>query len=424
MTESRRISLLLVAATVVALSVSSCGQPRSEQESQKTSSGEFRRTVVVTKVVSQILDREVKLPADLLAFQDVMIYPRVSGFIDWIGVDRGSAVKSGDLLIKMTAPELPAETKESVQQSKAAGEDASQVAKEVEVAKRQLEAAQAKAKASTDTYERQKSAAAAYAGIIAGNELEIAEKTAQSDAATVQSLAKKVDSIEAQLGAAQKRQKAATQAAVSKTVLQSYLQLRAPFDGVITERNVHTGSFVHPPAADTTSTPLLRLQQLSLLRLVVPVPEADVGSIVPGAEVKFTVTAFPGEIFTGAIRRVAEAVDLNTRSMPVEMNVLNNQSRRLTPGMFAEVLWPVRRTEPTLFVPQSAVVKNTYRTFVIRVRNGNTEWIDVKPVFSTDDQVEVFGDLQPGDEVVVRATDELRAGTRVSAKLAPEQATR
>jgi multidrug efflux pump subunit AcrA (membrane-fusion protein) len=73
----------------------------------------------------------------------------------------------------------------------------------------------------------------------------------------------------------------------------------------------------------------------------------------------------------------------------------------------------VRRSQPTLFVPQSAVIKTTERTFVIRAKDGVTEWIDVKPGVSVDDLIEVFGKLALGDQVVVQATDELRAGVHV-----------
>ena len=109
--------------------------------------------------------------------------------------------------------------------------------------------------------------------------------------------------------------------------------------------------------------------------------------------------------------------------MPVELEV-SNTNRRLAPGMFSEVVWPVTRSRQSLVVPPSAVATSTERSFVIRVRDGMTAWVDVKRGSSmTDngkDMVEVFGDLSPGDQVALRGTDELRAGVRVNAKpLAP-----
>jgi len=141
----------------------------------------------------------------------------------------------------------------------------------------------------------------------------------------------------------------------------------------------------------------------------------DVASIDPGTEVSFTVPAFPGETFKGDVQRVAHALDVKTRTMPVELDVAN-PSGRLAPGMYAEVAWPTRRPQPSLFVPSSAVVTTTERTFVIRIRDGEAEWVDVKRGAAMGDMVEVFGNLEQGDQVAMRGTDELRAGTHVVAK--------
>lgn len=404
---------VVTAMIATAVILSGCGASDSDKKIQLSppESAAVVRTVNVAKVISQTLSRESKLPSDLVAYRDVGIYPKISGFIDWIGVDRGSVVKKGQLLVRMTAPELPAQTKQGVDAATAAKDESTQASDELEVVKQQLSAAQAKAKASVDTYQRLQGASD-YPGIIAGNDLEVAQKTAEADAAIARSLERKCKSLESQERAAGNRHQSALQAALSNKAVESYLRLTAPFDGAITERNVHEGSFVNPPAS-SSSQPLLRLKQLKPLRLVVPVPESDVGGIVPGADVRFTVSAHSGESFTGVVRRVADSVDVNTRTMAVELDV-SNSDRRLTPGMFAEVLWPVRRSRPTLFVPQSAVVKTTEKTFVIRVKDGVAEWVDVKPGVPVDDLIEVFGNVVAGDQVVIRGTDELRAGAKVN----------
>jgi multidrug efflux pump subunit AcrA (membrane-fusion protein) len=101
--------------------------------------------------------------------------------------------------------------------------------------------------------------------------------------------------------------------------------------------------------------------------------------------------------------------------MPVELDVENAQGR-LAPGMFPEVHWRMKRAEPTLFVPATSIVTTTERTFVIRVKDGAAEWVDVRTGVSIGAQVEVFGKLAAGDLVALRGTDELRAGTKVAAK--------
>jgi RND family efflux transporter MFP subunit len=172
-------------------------------------------------------------------------------------------------------------------------------------------------------------------------------------------------------------------------------------------------------AGGASVTPMLRIQQVSRLRLVVAVPESEVTGITPGAKVNFTVPALPGEQFTGVVRRLSRSLDTKTRTMPVELDV-NNSLGRLAPGMFPEVIWPARRPRPSLFVPPTAVATTTERTFVVRVREGLVEWVDVRRGVAMNqpggDLVEVFGDLAPGDQIAMRGTDELRAGTRVTAR--------
>ena len=148
------------------------------------------------------------------------------------------------------------------------------------------------------------------------------------------------------------------------------------------------------------------------LRLVVPVPEAYTAGMEPNAEIPFAVAAYPGRSFSGRVARIAQAVDVTTRTMAVELDVANGDGR-LAPGTFCQVRWPVRRSGPSLFVPSASVATTTDRTFVVRIRNGKTEWVDVKTGLTSGPLVEVFGDLQAGDEIAGRGTDELRPGTDV-----------
>jgi RND family efflux transporter MFP subunit len=166
------------------------------------------------------------------------------------------------------------------------------------------------------------------------------------------------------------------------------------------------------PSSGESAVPLLRLVDTNRLRLVVPVPEAYTTEMPAGAMIAFSVAAHPTESFSGKVARVAQAVDVGTRTMAVEMDVTNTDGR-LAPGTFCQVRWPVRRSRPSLFVPSGSVASTTDRTFVIRIRGGKTEWVDVKTGLTSGPLVEVFGDLKAGDEVAGRGTDELRPGTEV-----------
>ena len=141
-------------------------------------------SVTVTKVVSQDLNRELRLPGELQAYQDVAIYAKVPGFVEWIGVDRGSAVKAGQLLVRMSAPELAAQRSESA--AKTRGALSQKIEGEARVGSIRAQRLEAEAKLASDeaTYKRLK-AASATPGVVAGNEVETAEKLVEAERARV-----------------------------------------------------------------------------------------------------------------------------------------------------------------------------------------------------------------------------------------------
>jgi membrane fusion protein (multidrug efflux system) len=350
--------------------------------------GRAPASVPVVRVVSQKLDITVRLPGELHPYEVVAVYPKVTGFVKWIGVDRGSHVRDGELIACLEAPELVSQRLEA--QAK------------LQSAQAQLVAVQARLASDEGTYQRLKTASTTP-GVVAGNDLAVAEKNAEAD--------------RAQAKAAQENVNAAQQALLSVAEMEAYLQVKAPFDGIVTERNVHPGALVGSAGALGVTVPMVRIEMLSRLRLVVPIPENYVAGIPEGTKVDFTVPSYVNQIFSGTVARISHALDPATRTMPVELDV-KNPTGRLAPGMFAEVQWPVRRPWPTLFVPISAVARTTERAFVVRVRDGKTEWVDVKTGAVSEKLIEVFGELKENDEVALRATDELRPDTSVSPQLA------
>jgi RND family efflux transporter MFP subunit len=342
--------------------------------------GQSAPAVETAKVVAQMLDKTVTIPADLTPFQGVNIHAKVTGFVEDMRVDRGSWVKQGQTLATLSAPELQAQT------LKAEAELQSARARQAE--------AEARTASARSTFERLK-AAAQTPGVVAGNDVEIAEKTLEATAAQVEAMKSSVAAADAAIRALKD--------------LESYLVLRAPFDGVITERHVHPGSLVGP-----SGTPVVRIEQVSRLRLTVPVPETYVATITRGTRVSFTVSAFPGQTFEGVIARPAHSLDMKTRSMLVELDV-NNPKQTLLPGMFAEVQWPISRAQTSLFVPTTSVVRTSEKQFVVRLRDGVAEWVDVRRGQVTGNLIEVFGELREGDLVIRRGSDEIRPGTRIAA---------
>jgi RND family efflux transporter MFP subunit len=131
-----------------------------------------------------------------------------------------------------------------------------------------------------------------------------------------------------------------------------------------------------------------------------------------GQVVSFTVPAYPGQIFKAPIQRISREVDDKSRTMPVELDVVNRDGK-LSPGSFTTVSWPLERGYPTLFVPASAVTSDQQHTFVIRVRNNKTEWVTVQTGQTVNGEIEVFGDLSQGDQVVKAASDAIHSGDEV-----------
>lgn len=336
-------------------------------------------SVETATVVAQALEKIITIPGDLSPYQGVNLNARVSGFVESVAVDRGSWVKRGQLLARISAPELRAQRAEAE-------------AKLLAVRAQEAEA-EAKTVGAQSTFDRLK-AASATPGVVAGHDVELAERSLEAARAHVNALKGSGGAAQAAVNAVQE--------------MEAYLQLIAPFDGVITERTVHPGSLVGP-----STGALLRIEQVTRLRLTVPVPEAYVGTITRGTKVDFRVSAFPDQTFQGVIARPAHSLDMKTRSMLVELDV-NNPTRVLAPGMFAEVQWPVSRAQASLFVPRTAVVRTSERQFVVRVRNGVAEWVDVRRGESNGDVIEVFGDLRAGDDVVRRGNDEIRPGTTIT----------
>jgi RND family efflux transporter MFP subunit len=337
--------------------------------------------VETVRVVAKAVERQVKLPGEFQPYLAVPIYAKVTGFVRQVDVDRGSRVTEGQLLMTLEAPEMQSQVLEAQSKSQA-------------LELQRVEAA-AKLAGAQSTYERLK-AASATPGVVAENDVVVAQKTVEAAQALVHSYDDSIKAAQAQVQAVKD--------------LQQYLTLKAPFAGIITERNVHPGALVGPGSG---TTPLLRLHQIARLRLVVAVPEALVGAIVKGARVPFTVPAYPGETFYGALNLLAHDLDEKTRTMAVELDV-RNPDLRLSAGMYPEVQWPVRRPQPSLLVPPTAIVTTTERTFVVRVKNGVAQWVNVARGARVGDLVEAFGALADGDVIVRRGTDEIREGAKVA----------
>ncbi len=374
-------------------------------------------TVAVVPVKSEMLSHKLELPGELLAYQNVPVHAKVEGYIKDIYVDRGSFVKKGEVMISISCPELNEKVKEAEAKLSSAESSYRQAQATVDAVKSKLIEAKARCDADQLTLSRLQQAAKTP-GAVAQNEVDIQEKAFESDQARVESVKQEVVGAKNLVLAESHNVQASRQVLNSVKDMTGYLTIRAPFDGVVTERNVHNGSIV-AISTGREAPPLVRVQEKNHLRLVVAVPEDSVSGTKIGQKIEFNVPAFIGKQFFGKIARPGYALDSATRTMPVELDV-PNANGELEPGMFATVHWLVSRPYKTLFVPASAVDSDLKGTFVIRIKNNLSERIEVQKGLSMGERVELSGKIDEGDLIALKATNELKSGTHLLAKIADE----
>lgn len=379
----------------------------------------------VVPIVSKVLFREDQLPGEIEAYQDVLVYPKIPGFVKWIGVDRGSVVKAGQLMVRMYAPEYLARRNEAF--AKVAAAKASLAAEESKLQdlKAELKKRQANLLADQSTYQRVY-AASLVPGVIADNDVVQWAQTVQVDEQDVNTYMKRVNAKAHEVSMRKEQVDAEVRGFENFADFASYLEILAPFDGYVTERRMHVGSFVGPDGTGAYP-PICRVKQLDLLRIVAPVPEVDAGGVVVGSNVDFTVSSFPGRRFTGTVARISNNLDKATRTMPVELNYFNPKYEVL-PGMFCKVYWPTRRRQSSLFVPVSSVVSTPLNTFVCKAQfdekdgTATVDWVSVRKGQIMADMVEVFGNVKEGEYVAKEGSEEISKGSKVKPEI--EQASK
>lgn len=358
-------SLLLISVVGV---FSACHSNSGNDEQQDTNVVPALETFSLKK---GILSTDLSIPGELIPYQQVDLYAKESSFVKKIYVDVGSEVKQGQLLVSMEAPEINSN---------------------VASAQSKLQSQEAVYTASNSNYNRLMETAKTP-GTISKNDIEQAAARKNSD--------------KAQLDAA----KSAYQ---SVAATRAYLDIRAPFNGVITARNINTGAYVGP-SGKGSDMPLFVLQEQKKLRLVISVPEIYTGMLKQKDEVSFSVKSMPNQHFSATVKRMAGSLDERLRSERLEMDV-RNDSKKLLPGMYAEVVIPLPASDSTFVIPKTALVSSTERVFVIRVANHKADWVDVKKGRESGGQVEIYGKLKPADPLVKVATDEIRNGSTIKTK--------
>ncbi len=362
----KNIYIFLFAAGTGMLLLQSCHSGEKNQFLKDTTATQPATEVML--VNKGKLSSEVKIPGELQAFQQVDLYAKVSSYVKQLLVDVGSEVKQGQLLATMEAPEINSQLSAS---------------------ESRLKSFEAIYIASKSNYDRLIETSKTP-GTISPNDLDLAKAKQNSDLAQYQ----------------------AAKASYNEVINnRDYLQIRAPFSGVVSARNVSQGAYVGP-SGKGSDLPMFTIQTQQKLRLIVSVPEAYTSYLTDKSEVSFSVVSMPNQTFTAQVKRLAGALDQRFRSERIEMDVMNND-KKLLPGMVAEINIPLPGRDSTLLVPATAIVSSTEKVYVVKVVNGKAVWVPVQQGRKSNTEAEVFGNLSVGDTIIANANEELRNGMTI-----------
>jgi len=196
----------------------------------------------------------------------------------------------------------------------------------------------------------------------------------------------------------------------------TYQKVVAPFDGVITQRNIDVGSLV---TADATSgTSMFAMTQSDVMRIQLFVPQDAAFGVSPGVDAVVRVPEMPGRSFPGAVTRIADALQPGTRTLLTEIDVPNPDGA-LTPGIYCTVELQIPRKTPSLIVPAGAIIFNRHGIQVAVVENGVVHIRKVDVARDLGTEIEVSDGVKDGDEVVLNPPVELQDGGRVEIRPMP-----
>lgn len=305
---------------------------------------------------------EISVPAELKPYEQVDVHAKVGGFVKQLLVDRGDYVRKGQLLAVLEAPEM----EQSYLSSKSS---------EQKIYNDYIYAQQA--------YERLE-VASQTSGAVAGIELDRA-RTAMESAKSAYDASK--------AGTAHSSQ------------LKNYLRITAPFDGVVSQRNVSVGALLVPSA----NTPLFRIAQGNKLRLTLSLPEKHAASVQERMPVQFTVSSQPGQVFQATLSRTSGLLDQRDRSLTLEFDVTNDEGK-LKGGDYAQAKLKLKRKDPSFWIPNKSVLTTQSGIFVLGVQNNEVRRIAVKEGIRLDTLTEVFGDIELHQKIIIKPSEEIKEG--------------
>jgi len=402
MTKKKWILTGLGLAVVAGLSWLWMGRGTSEAESADKSANTGHATAPVVLAEPHDFGDTLSISGAFKPFQDVDIHAKVAGYIKVIHVDVGDHVTKGETLAVLEVPEL---------QAQLAGADAAvrRAKEDIGRAQGDLERAKSSHAAAHLMYTRLNDASKTREGLVAQQEIDDAQAKDLESEAQVSSAKSALSAAEQAFDVAQANQK-------QISALSDYTRITAPFAGVITNRYADTGALVAAGTSSSTQAiPVVKLAQVSVLRLVLPIPESVAGQIRVGKVIKVHVYALNRD-YEGKVSRFADALNEQTRTMETEID-FQNPTGELMPGMYVEAYFQHNQKKNALAVPIEAVVREGDQAKVLVVDSQNT--IQERPVrLGQEDSLfaEVTGGLSKDDRIVVGNLGAFRAGQKVLPK--------
>jgi RND family efflux transporter MFP subunit len=399
MTKKRWIVATAIIIVAIAAAWILSSRDGADAGSRQPAETAGRVPAAVARVQRGSLDNTLRIAGGFKPFQAVDIHAKVAGYIRSITVDVGDHVKQGQTIAVLEVPELAAQL---------SGADAGTRTAQDQIRKAQgdLQRAQSSQAALHSAYMRLKQAADSQAGLVAQQEVD------DSQAKDLESAAQ-VSSAEAELSAARQQLEVAQANQKQYAALSGYTRITAPFAGVITNRYADTGALIAAGTSSSTQAiPVVRLAEISVLRLVLPVPESMAAQVQLGQVVKVRVQALDQD-FTGKVSRFADSLDMQTRTMETEIDV-PNRNGRLMPGMYTETELSLRGKKNVLTIPLEGVTRNGEVSTVLFVNpQGIVEERHVQLGMEDASRIEVLSGLSEGDMVIVGNRSSVRNGEKV-----------
>ncbi|MFQ5738232.1 MAG: efflux RND transporter periplasmic adaptor subunit [Acidobacteriota bacterium] len=361
--------------------------------------------IQTVKPERQDLNRTFQTPGSIRAYEEATLYSRVTGYLEWIGVDIGDAVKKGQVIARISVPEMEDEYQQA--QAKMRVLDA-----DLENARAEVERAKAEHRLKQITYQRLRQVREEEPEVASQQSVDEAEAEFQVAAAGLGLSTSRVHQVSAKMEAAE--------AALSRLrTLMAYAEIEAPFAGIVTERMVDRGTLIESGASGRSSSNLVKVARIDKVRVIVDVPESEVPFVSRGDPAVIRVDSLKGTEFAGEVTRFASALDPETRTMKTEIDILNRK-RRLFPGMYGSVSLTLERHAGAITVPVTALRSELDAKFVFIAKGGLAKKIEVETGLDNGITVEITRGLRGDEEVVTQSNHPLKDGTRVSSRLAPE----